>query len=162
METPGRRRRLRWWPRSLYWRLALGFLAITTIGVAAADVYAARALAEGLRNRLDQQLASIRQDRLDELETSSDLEPAGATAVVLLTAPSAGSCSASPARWWSGPSSGCPVPTSTAWRPPGGRGRSARPRCGRSWRSELALGIAGRHGGSGIDCSVQMHLPPGT
>ncbi|MYX35745.1 MULTISPECIES: HAMP domain-containing sensor histidine kinase [unclassified Streptomyces] len=85
METPGRRRRLRWWPRSLYWRLALGFLAITTIGVAAADVYAARALAEGLRNRLDQQLASIRQDRLDELETSSDLEPAGATAVVLLT-----------------------------------------------------------------------------
>src|SRR6185436_4936681 len=40
---------------------------------------------EGLRNRLDQQLASIRQDRLDELETSSDLEPAGATAVVLLT-----------------------------------------------------------------------------
>ncbi|MGW3243418.1 ATP-binding protein [Streptomyces sp. NPDC001070] len=85
MEAPDRHRRRRWWPRSLYWRLALGFLAITTIGVAAADVYAARALADGLRNRLDQQLASIRQDRLDELENSSDLKPAGATVVVLLT-----------------------------------------------------------------------------
>jgi two-component system OmpR family sensor kinase len=47
-------------PWTLYWRLAVGFLAVTVVGVAIADVVSVAALSRRLSDRVDQQITSAR------------------------------------------------------------------------------------------------------